>query len=144
MADSDTIGALLVAAKTFLTGEGLSASSISWENRVFNPVGKTPWAAVFVVPNTPQPVTLGNQGTDRGDGFMQIDLNIPFNTGDSVLRTWEDAARAFFIVGSTFTQGGQIVRVLSCGMSQGRKVDNWFRKSLTIAYRTDFQRNLIT
>jgi hypothetical protein len=143
MADSDTIGALMVAVNTFLTAapRSLPATSINWENKVFDPAGKAIWAKVTHVPNTPIVATLGAGGRDRGTGFVQIDLNIPQGEGDGVLRTWENYARAFFVAGETFTKDGQVVRVLSCGMSQGRNVDNWFRKSLTVAYRSDFNRS---
>jgi hypothetical protein len=144
MADSNAQAALLVAAKTFLTGQGLAASSIAWENQVFDPAGKSVWASVFFVPNAPFVVSLGQQGRDRGTGFLQIDLNIPQGSGEGPLRTWEDAARAYFITGRVFSQSGQEVILTSCGMSQGRKVDNWFRKSLTVAFRTDFHRNPIS
>lgn len=146
MADADAQGALLSAAYTFLTtgANALGASDISWPNVAFDSAGKSLWASVHFVPNDPTPVSLGNQGLDRGTGFMQIDLNVPVNTGDVTLRAMENKGRAFFIVGKTFTQSGQAVRVISCGMSPGRIVDNFWRKHLTIAYRTDFTRTSIT
>jgi hypothetical protein len=144
MADSDTIGALLSAANTFLvTNEGLAATSIQWENQTFDPSGKSVWAAVFVVPNIPQASTLGGQGRDRGNGFMQIDINIPQGKGEGPFRAWEDAARGYFIVGKPFTRNSQVVTIISCGMGQGRNIDNWHRKSITITYRSDFTRAAI-
>jgi hypothetical protein len=142
MADSDTIGALMVAVNTFLTAapRSLPTASIAWENKVFDPAGKAIWARVSHVPNTPTVATLGRGGRDRGTGFVQIDLNVPEGGGDGVFRAWEDYARAFFVAGETFTRNGQTVRVISCGVSQGRNVDNWFRKSITVVYRSDFTR----
>lgn len=144
MADSDTIGALLSAANTFLLAEGLAASDIQWENQVFDAAGKSTWAAVFVVPNTPQTITLGGQGRDRSNGFMQIDINKPQGVGEGPFRAFENAARAYFIAGKAFTLNSQSAIIISCGMGQGRNIDNWYRKSLTIAYRSDFSRAAIT
>ncbi len=139
MSDSDAEVALLTAAKTLLDAQGFGAVT-QWENDDFDPSGKTKWASVFFVPNQPEPVTLGQQGDDRQTGFVQIDFNIPQNTGSGQMRPWTNAARQAFVAGKTFTENGQIVRVTSAGVTQGRNVDNWFRKSVTIAFRTDLQR----
>lgn len=145
MAEADTQGALLEAVLTFLTGgsPSMAATDIAWENVNFDPAGKAVWARVTFAPNQPQVVTLGGQGFDRGNGFVQVDISIPIGTGDAVLRSWFEAARAYFIAGRVFTQNSQSAIVISCGESPGRKVDNWFRKSITIFYRSDFQRNSI-
>ena len=140
MADSDTLGALMVAANAFLTDNGIAAGFIQWENKSFDPAGKALWARVTHVPNPPTVATLGVGGRDRGTGFIQIDLNIPEGEADGVLRPWEDYAREFFVAGATFTKSGQVVRIISCAMGQGRNVDNWFRKSITVVYRSDFTR----
>lgn len=139
MSDSDAEKALLTAAKTLLDAQGF-ASATKWENQDFDPSGKTKWASVFFVPNQPEPVTLGVQGDDRQTGFLQIDFNVPQGKGSGQMRTWTDAARQSFVAGKTFTENGQIVRITSAGTGQGRNVDNWFRKSVTIAFRTDLQR----
>jgi len=129
----------LTAAKTLLEAQGFTGA-IKWENAKFDPSGKTKWASVFFVPNEPVPVTLGEQGTDRQTGFLQIDFNVPQDTGTGAMRAWANAARQTFVAGKSFTENGQIVIVMSAGTGPGRNVDNWFRKSVTIAFRTDFQR----
>tara|TARA_R110002020_G_scaffold472424_2_gene700439 strand:- start:969 stop:1397 length:429 start_codon:yes stop_codon:yes gene_type:complete len=142
MADTDAEVALLIAAKTFLEANGFTGK-IGWENDSFEPFGKTQWASVFFVPNQPEPVTLGVQGSDRQTGFLQIDLNVPQDTGSGAMRAWQDAARQDFVAGKTFTEAGQAVVIVSTGWTQGRNVDNWFRKSLTVVFRTDFTRATI-
>ncbi len=139
MADTDSEVALLTAAKTLLDAQGFG-SATNWENDGFDPSGKTKWASVFFVPNQPEPVTLGQQGDDRQTGFLQIDFNIPQGKGSGQMRAWLNAARQTFVAGKSFTQNGQIVIVTTAGATQGRNVDNWFRKSVTIAFRTDLQR----
>jgi len=145
MAEADTQGAISAAVYDFLTAgsPSVAAADIAWENIHFDPAGKAVWARVSFVPNQPGVITLGSRGLDRGNGFFQIDLNIPTGTGDAVLRAWYDAARAYFIAGRVFTQSAQSVVILSCGETPGRVVDNWYRKSITVFYRSDFQRNLI-
>ena len=142
MADPDTIGAIMSAVNTFLTAapRSLPASAIAWENKIFDPAGKAIWAKVSHVPNQPEVASLGSRGIDRGTGFFQIDINVPEGTGDSVLRTWEDYARGYFIAGNALKRNAQTVVIISCGVSQGRIVENWYRKSITVAYRSDFIR----
>jgi len=139
MADTDVEKALLTAAKSFLDANGFTGA-INWENSIFDPAGKSKWASVFFVPNVPDVLTLGTQGDDRMTGFLQIDLNVPQGTGGGSMRPWLDASRQTFVAGKTFTQSGQKVAVISAGWGQGRNVDNWFRKSLTVAFRSDLQR----
>ncbi len=139
MADSDAEKALLTAAKAFLDAQGFDGN-INWENDGFDPSGNSPWASVFFVPNQPDPVTLGVQGSDRQTGFLQIDFNISQGEGSGKMRTWTNAVRQTFVAGKSFTENGQIVIVSSVGYSAGRNVDNWYRKSVTIAFRTDLQR----
>lgn len=140
MADADTIGALFSAVSAFLVANGIAAGATAWPNKDFDPAGKAIWAKVSHVPNTPTVATLGRGGRDRGTGFVQIDLNVPEGTGDGALRAWENLARAAFIAGGTLTQSGQVVRIISCGIGQGRTVDNWWRRSITVVYRSDFTR----
>lgn len=235
MADTDAEKALLIAAETFLEANGFTGK-ISWENDGFDPSGKTQWASVFFVPNDPEPVTLGVQGSDRQTGFLQIDVNVPQNTGSAAMRDWQNAGRAEFVAGKSYrlddvvvvsgggveavngnylldgeesgkdrftleggvtgsdsveyraegrwgiysTSGSPLLKylsegndfdnpadsdnwdtptsaalpspdvtlpptvvIVSAGWTAGRNVDNWFRKSLTVAFRADFTRTAI-
>lgn len=143
MADSDIKKALKTVAKSFLIAQGFAASSIAYENRVFDPSAVQKWASIFIVPSMPSVVTLGTGGLDRQTGFLQIDFNVPQNTGDGAVNSWGDAARAEFIAGKSYTYGGQPVTVISAGLDAGRNVDSWFRVSFTISYRADLIRATI-
>ena len=147
--------ALIAAAKAFLTtGDTLNtrfgvktgqptidASCIGWENRAFDTANKELWCSVFYRPNLPVSRTIGACGQDQYTGFMQIDFNVPPDTGEEVLMSWEQKARFYFFHGQSFQHGGQNVLVTSSGMSQGRHVENNFRKSLTVAFRADVRKN---
>jgi len=152
----DTRKALITAAKDFLTanasidveGEGtitglptLPDDSVSWENRIFEPEGKEPWASVFYGPNIPAARTIGPRGYDQITGFLQIDFNIAPSKGTKILTDWEKKGRIYFHPGRFFTYSNHGVIVVSCGMSAGRHVDNFYRKSLTVAFRSHIKRN---
>ena len=148
--------ALIAAAKDFLVnnssidtvGQGtisglptISADSISWENRTFKPEGKEPWASVTYNPVIPAGRTVGQRGYDQLTGFIQIDFNIAPSKGTKILTDWEEKGRIYFHSGRSFIYGGQSVIITSCGMSAGRHVENFYRKSLTVAFRSQIKRN---
>ena len=144
MAESDIQGALFVAAETFLNANGIASTSVAWPNRDFDPAGKPLWASVHYMPIAPVSVSAGSLGLDRENGLLQISISVPRNTGDSVFRSFRDAARAYFIPGQTFSRNSQDATVQSCGLSSIRVVDNWFRVSLSIVYRAEFNRAAVT
>jgi hypothetical protein len=155
MSTAKTKKALMAAAKDFLTANAsidttggtvaglptIPAASIGWENRLFEPAEKNPWASVFYRPNIPTTRTLGPCGSDQITGFVQIDFNIAPNGETKTLTDWEEKGRIYFHPGRFFTYSGQSVIVASCGMSAGRHVDNFYRKSLTIAFRSYIKRS---
>lgn len=119
----------------------LPEDSIAWENRKFSSGGKNPWASVFYVPNTPEGRTVGQKGYDQISGFIQIDLNIAPDNGEKTLLDWEEKARVYFHAGRSFSHGGQSVLVISSGMSEGRHIENFYRKSITVSFRGHIKRN---
>ena len=139
MSDSDVRKALIGSVDAFLQANGFSGA-IKWENTSFDPSKKEKWVSVFFVPNQPNVVTLGMGGSDRVTGFMQVDLNIAQGKGDGDMNSFLDAARAEFVAGKSYTLNAAVVTVINTGESQGRMVDNWFRKSITIAFRADIPR----
>lgn len=155
MSDTNARKALITGAEEFLTSAStietakgtitglptLPAESIGWENRSFDSIGKDPWASVFFIPNTPEARGLGPGGIDQMTGLVQIDLNIAPGQGESVLIDWEEKARIFFHGGRSFGFGGQSVLVIASGMSEGRHVENFYRKSITVSFRAQLKRN---
>lgn len=147
--------ALIAGAKEFLTAAAsiettqgqvsglptLPADSIGRENRIFDHIGKDPWASVFYRPNTPTGRTVGQGGIDQITGFVQIDLNVAPGRGEGPLIEWEEKARVYFHPGRSFAYQGQSVLVISSGMSEGRHVDNFYRKSITVAFRGHLKRS---
>ena len=155
MSTVKTKKALMTAAKDFLTANAsidttagtvtglptVPAASIGWESRIFQPAQKDPWMSVFYTPNTPTGRTIGPCGSDQITGFMQIDVNVAPNTETKIFDDWEEKGRIYFHSGRSFIYGGQPVIITSCGMSAGRHVNNFYRKSLTIAFRSYIKRN---
>lgn len=54
----------------------------AYENWAFSKPGPDePWAALFLLPDKPRPVTLGPHGEDEHRGILQVDLHYPLNSG---------------------------------------------------------------
>ena len=155
MNDTKIRKALIAGAKEFLTAAAsidttqgtvaglptLPGGSIGWENRSFDPAGRDSWASVFYRPNIPEGRTVGQGGFDQITGFIQIDLNVAPDTGEKTHIDWGEKARIYFHPGRFFVYEGQSVLVISSGMSQGRHVENFYRKSITVAFRGHLKRN---
>lgn len=150
--------ALIEAASDFLkenatisTTEGVveglpvvEAGQIAWENKNFDTQGKEIWCSVFYRPNPPVARTIGPGGFDEINGFMQIDFNVGSDSGESALLKWNQKARLFFHGGRFFRNEGHSVIVTSSNLSQTRHVENYFRQSLTVAFKSHVKRPQLT
>lgn len=127
--------------KAYKDGAFFTDAKTQYENLAFTtPTGEA-WAAFYFVPSQPVVATLGAGGSDRLDGFVQIDLNYPANKGTKDVRDKADALRSLFTAGARFSYSGQEVIVASCGRSQGRIVNGFFRVSVTIVFYAHITRN---
>ena len=115
-------------------GAGLNLPT-QYENRDFTKPNGSPWAAVYFVPADPVVSSLGDDGLDEYDGFLQIDLNYVRNEGRGQSRIHYDILREHFKPGSSHSYAGQLVTSTSCAMTQGREVDGWYRVSVSCFFR---------
>lgn len=105
------------------------------------PSAQEPWARAFILPNTPYVATLGAEGEDGHDGIMQVDLNYPLETGEADVMSKADQFDDFFKAGKRLVHGGVSLTVTSCGRSDGREVDGWYRVSISVAWTSRVARN---
>ena len=150
----DVRAALITACKNFLevdtsinTDSGLVTGlpvlppeNISYENRLFNPRSKGVFASVFYLPNTPTVRTVGDCGFNELTGVVQIDINIPQHAGEKILIDWERKAEIYFHTGRVFTNSGQTVIIINSAFTGARKKENFYKKSLSVAFRSDIKR----
>lgn len=111
----------------------VATSQIIYENRT-RPKGNGTYIQFHFVPNPPVPITLGAGGLDEMTGFVQIDYCTVMDTGEGEANSVAAACRDVFIAGKQLIFEGQVVRVLSCGRSNGRVIDGWFRVPITIQW----------
>lgn len=125
----------------YRSGAFFTDSLTAYENASFvKPANTTAWAAIFIVPNQPTIESVGDGGMDGHTGFMQVDVNYPSNGGTGAAIAKADSVAQYFKAGTRIAYGGQQVQIQSCGRSQGRPVDGWYRVSLTINWTAYVQR----
>lgn len=131
MSLSNVYQALRVA---YLEGNFFTSAKTEFENLAFTPPTAEAWASFYFVPSQPVVATLGTRGDDRYDGFVQIDLNYPLNSGANPVRAMGDSITNRFTAGRRFSYSGQEVVIVSCGCSQGRVVNSFYRVSVTVVF----------
>jgi len=92
------------------------------------------WVQLTNVRGDSGPVTLGAAGEDNHNGFLQIDINAPRDSGTAVALEKADFYASSFTSGTRLVYNGQEVIVLSTSLSSGRIVGGYYRLSLTINY----------
>ena len=120
----------------------LEKENVAFENVNFEVPEGVMWASIFFVPSLPEVDELGECGSDRLEGFLQIDLNTPVGDGSGEIKDKANEIRQFFTAGKYFDYEGQAATIKSCGISQGRYVDNFYRLVLTINFYAFIQRAL--
>lgn len=125
----------------FVEAFGQPLPPVEYENKDFVvPVGCTLWFSVaFVVADT-IPVTLGSDGEDEVRGFLQVDINVPKNTGEALMFQNVKILRNFFKAGKGLTYKDCAVVISSSSPSPARIVGNWYRTSVTINFYSRIKR----
>lgn len=127
-------------------------TEVEWPNFKFTPpqantgVFEQPvWAKVSIVNNQAEPVTQGLEGKDQMEGFLQIDLNQPKDTGDSEVRTALAALENYFTAGRSLTMDGESAVIQGVGRLPGRIIDDrYYRVSLNVSWYARIQRQPLT
>lgn len=84
--------------------------------------------------------TLGSTGEDNHPGVFQIDINLPKNQGEGPLLQKADELAKLFPAGSSFTSGGQAVKLTGTSVSPTRTVKGFLRVSVSLQYYSRSQR----
>ena len=133
MSFTDSRSALFSA---FKDNDFFDETVISFENRKFVPPDVGPWAALYFMPTQPVCATLGEGGTDRMDGILQVDLNYPTDAGEAEVNLMFENIRDVFKCGARFAYQNQEVIIKSCGRNTGRIVNNFYKVVVTIQFYT--------
>lgn len=116
---------------------GLSYAS---ENKVFTPPVNAPWAEVTYLPGEPTLGSIGLKGMDELEGYLQVNINTPTNTGTELAMLKVDMLRAYFFAGRALTYQGQEVRVKGVGIKPGFRSENTWKIPTLIRFYAQIPR----
>lgn len=88
------------------------------------------WLKFNVVRGNTTPATLGLQGQDNHNGFVQIDVNVPTGLGTGQVLKVADKIKKYYRAGLNVGPA----TVGSSSVSSGRFVGSWYRVSVTVFY----------
>jgi hypothetical protein len=121
----------------FMDAVFVAPDHLAQENVKFVPPEGETWIKLTFVPVQPVVATLGSTGSDRVDGFLQADVNTPEGEGEAAAGALVDSIRDRFYAGSHW--GSATIK--SCGRSQGRNVNNFYRVSVSIMFYSQLKRS---
>lgn len=125
----------------FLAGGFLPTAAVATDNEGFKPpAASKPWARLTNLPTQPSQATLGDGGLDLHTGILQVDLYFPQGKGRAATLQLADQIAAHFKAGESCEFEGQFVRFISCGRSEGRVEDGWYRTVISINWKAHVER----
>ena len=130
--------AIRAALETALNGIA-PALATAWENAPFTPTQGTAYQRVFLKGVTDNPTLGGNHY--RINGYMQVSLYYPLQTGSSAASTRAELIKTTFKRGYSFTSGGVTVIIDKTpdGMEGGRVDGDRFVLPVKIFFFCDIQ-----
>lgn len=117
---------------------------VAWPNKAITPPTSSRWFSVSYFAGKTAARTLGPQGDNEVRGFVQVDVNVPTNSGDKEQNDALTALEAWFTEGRRVTLNGQTVTITSSERSNGRNAESCWRISLSIYFYATYQRNALT
>ncbi len=117
-------------------------SDIAFDNSNFDPDGKSLWLSASFVPATSESIGKNSTASDEQRGFLQVSVFIASDSGnyDNIQLQKVDEIREGFSHGTSLVYNGQEVDIIQTSVGNGRSVDSWFVRDITINYLTFSER----
>lgn len=128
MALMDIATALTTAVKEALPDVLIAEENVGFAKQ--SPAGT--WAILRFRPNIPTVATLGSQGRDRVNGFLQLDLYAELAAGEKETAQVYEQLRSVFVAGATFNHNGQSVSITGCEKAYSRNRDGYWFSPFTV------------
>lgn len=103
--------------------------------------GVNRFAEAYLLPNAPEPATLGDDGLDLVTGIIQINVNVPLHEGDGRLLQLCDGVSTAFRAGTDAVYSGQVVTLLGGGVSGFRESNGLYQAILSFEFESKYPRN---
>lgn len=114
------------------------------ENVKFTQPVNSLWAEVFYMPGVPTMASLGAEGEDDLQGYLQVNINAPLGKGSGAAMAKAEQLRAFFYGGRTFIYQGQPVTIKTTGTKAGIPTDSCYKVPTVINFYARIPRVVVT
>ena len=117
---------------------GITVNDIAFENKDFDPSGKSIWLSCYFIPATSEMMgktpTSGNE--DRGIFQVSVFVALNNNDYDNAQLQAVDSILSSFQYNSSTVYNGQKVSILSATVNNGTENESWFKRDISVSYLT--------
>lgn len=116
----------------------ITSSDIAFENKDFDPKGKSLWLALYFIPATTQMMGKTSASSDEQRGVFQVSVFTSLNNNDydNVQLQTIDSILSAFQYSSGTVYNTQTVDILESTVNNGTENESWFKRDISINYLT--------
>lgn len=117
---------------------GVTANDISFENKNFDPIGKSIWLACYYIPATSESLGKTEQSSDEQRGIFQVSVFVSLNSDnyDNLQLQAVDDILTGFRYNSSEVYNNTRVDILSSTVNNGTENEAFFKRDVSINYLT--------
>ena len=121
-----------------LLTSGISADDIAFENKNFDPKGKSTWYAAYFMPVTTESTGKTLASSDEQRGFFQVSVFTKLNLTDydNTQLAAVDSVLSVFKYNTQTVYNGQQVYILESSLNNGIENESWFKRDISVNYLT--------
>lgn len=117
---------------------GITSIDIAFENKNFDPSGKSAWLACYFIPASTESMGKTLSSGDEQRGIFQVSVFVELNSEDydnTQCQIIDDVLSEFQYSTST-VYNGQQVDILESNVNNGTENEAWFKRDISINYLT--------
>ena len=117
---------------------GITADDISFENKTFDPKGKSIWLACYFIPATSESLGKTIDSSDEQRGIFQVSVFVALDDGqyDNLQLQAVDAILTEFRYNSVLPFDDIEVYISTSTVNNGIENESWFKRDISINYLT--------
>ena len=117
---------------------GLTTADVAFENKEFDPSGKSLWLACYFIPATSDSLGKTLASSDEQRGIFQVSVFVAINSGnyDTNQLTAIDEILTAFRYSTSTVYNGTTVDILESTINNGTENESWFNRDISINYLT--------
>tara|TARA_R100000951_G_scaffold116409_1_gene128093 strand:- start:2172 stop:2597 length:426 start_codon:yes stop_codon:yes gene_type:complete len=116
----------------------ITSSDIMFENKDFDPKGKSLWLACYFIPATSEMMGKSTTSSNEDRGVWQISVFVSLNNDnyDNIQLQTVDSVLSAFQYNSQTVYNSQAVDILDSTVNNGTENESWFKRDISINYLT--------